>query len=320
MPGFLPTTRHRFIGVDISQQAIKVVELSRSRGKFMLQGYAIEPLPAGLTGHQTGAESKSVVQALQRALEKAAVVTSNAIVGIPDGQVICKTLEVEAGLNEIELELHVRLEAEQHIPYALEDVALDFEVQGFSSSHPGRINVQVAACRQEALEWHRCVLTSAGLTPRVVTVQAHALARGVEAMAPNVALQDAVAVLDLAPRAIFLSVVCQGQVIHSRELRLEPEAAEQHGFENTISGHLERELELFAQSGIEETIAMIILAGEAATTPGLRQWIETRLGTPTRTANPFSTMSLEPALAPEALLCDAPVLLTACGLALRGFD
>ncbi|KAB0487071.1 type IV pilus biogenesis protein PilM [Pseudomonas psychrophila] len=320
MPGFLPTTRHRFIGVDISQQAIKVVELSRSRGKFMLQGYAIEPLPAGLTGHQTGAESKSVVQALQRALEKAAVVTSNAIVGIPDGQVICKTLEVEAGLNEIELELHVRLEAEQHIPYALEDVALDFEVQGFSSSHPGRINVQVAACRQEALEWHRCVLTSAGLTPRVVTVQAHALARGVEAMAPNVALQDAVAVLDLAPRAIFLSVVCHGQVIYSRELRLEPEAAEQHGFENTISGHLERELELFAQSGIEETIAMIILAGEAATTPGLRQCIETRLGTPTRTANPFSTMSLEPALAPEALLCDAPVLLTACGLALRGFD
>ena len=320
MPGFLPTTRHRFIGVDISQQAIKVVELSRSRGKFMLQGYAIEPLPAGLTGHQTGAESKSVAQALQRALEKAAVVTSNAIVGIPDGQVICKTLEVEAGLNEIELELHVRLEAEQHIPYALEDVAMDFEVQGFSSSHPGRINVQVAACRQEALEWHRCVLTSAGLTPRVVTVQAHALARGVEVMAPNVALQDAVAVLDLAPRAISLSVVCQGQVIHSRELRLEPEAAEQHGFEKTISGHLERELELLAQSGIEETIAMIILAGEAATTPGLRQCIETRLGTPTRTANPFSTMSLEPALAPEALLCDAPVLLTACGLALRGFD
>ena len=73
-------------------------------------------------------------------------------------------------------------------------------------------------------------------------------------------------------------------------------------------------------SGIEEAIAMIILAGEAATTPGLRQCIETRLGTPTRTANPFSTMSLEPALAPEALLCDAPVLLTACGLALRGFD
>lgn len=204
MPGFLPTTRHRFIGVDISQQAIKVVELSRSRGKFMLQGYAIEPLPAGLTGHQTGAESKSVVQALQRALEKAAVVTSNAIVGIPDGQVICKTLEVEAGLNEIELELHVRLEAEQHIfLMRLKTWRWISKFKVFSSSHPGRINVQVAACRQEALEWHRCVLTSAGLTPRVVTVQAHALARGVEAMAPNVALQDAVAVLDLAPRAIF---------------------------------------------------------------------------------------------------------------------
>ena len=320
MPGLLPRTRQRYLGVDISPQAIKIVELSRSQGRFKLQGYAIEPLPVGLVGHQTGAESKSAVQVLLGALEKAAVVTSDAIVGMPDGQVICKTLEVDAGLSEVELELHVRLEAEQYIPYALEDVALDFEVQGFSSSHPGRINVQMAACRQEALEWHCSVLIGAGLTPQVVAVQAHALARGVEAMAAGLALQGAVAVLDLAPHATLLSVVRQGQVIYSRELLLEPGAAEEHAFENTVSEHLERGLELFGQSGAEDTIVMIILAGETATTPGLSQCIEARLGTPTRTANPFLAMSLEPALAPEALLCDAPVLLTACGLALRGFD
>ncbi|WP_339474923.1 type IV pilus biogenesis protein PilM [Pseudomonas sp. RL_5y_Pfl2_69] len=320
MPGFLPRTRQRCLGVDISQQSIKIVELSRSKGRLKLQGYAIEPLPAGLTELQTGAESKSVVQVLLRALEKAAVVTRDAIVGMPDGQVICKTLEIEAGLNEVELELHVRLEAEQYIPYALDDVALDFEVQDVSSTHPGRVRVQMAACRQEVLEWHRSVLTGAGLSPRVVAVQAHALACGVEAMTAGMALQGAVAVLDLATHAALLSVVYQGQVVYYRELLPEHGDTEAHGFENRVSGHLERGLELFFQSGVEGTIDMIILAGEAATTPGLSQWIESRLGRPTRAANPFLTMNLEPGLAPEALLCDAPVLLTACGLALRGFD
>nr|WP_262383816.1 pilus assembly protein PilM [Pseudomonas fragi] len=65
---------------------------------------------------------------------------------------------------------------------------------------------------------------------------------------------------------------------------------------------------------------MIVLAGEAAVVPGLAQRVESRLGTPTRIANPFVQMDQAPTLTLEALLCDAPLLLTACGLALRGFD
>ena len=268
----------------------------------------MEPLPAGLMDDQTGAEAKSVVPVLVRALEQAAVMARDAIIAVPDGQVICKTLEVEAGLSEVELELHVRLEAEQHIPCALDDMALDFEVLEHLSSQPGRVNVLMAACRQEALEWQRSVLTGAGLIPCVVAVQSHALGRGVGAMTAGLARDVAVAVVDGAARAGVLSIVQQGRVIYSREL------AGAHAFEVTLVEHLQHELELFGPVGL------IVLAGEAAVVPGLAQRVESRLGTPTRIANPFVQMDQAPALTPEALLCDAPLLLTACGLALRGFD
>ena len=268
----------------------------------------MEPLPAGLMDDLTGAEAKSVVPVLVRVLEQAAVMARDAIIAVPDGQVICKTLEVEAGLSEVELELHVRLEAEQHIPCALDDMALDFEVLEHLSSQPGRVNVLMGACRQEALEWHRSVLTGAGLIPRVVAVQSHALGRGVGAMTAGLARDVAVAVVDGAARAGVLSIVQQGRVIYSREL------AGAHAFEVTLVEHLQHELELFGPVGL------IVLAGEAAVVPGLARRVESRLGTPTRIANPFIQMDHTPTLTPEALLCDAPLLLTACGLALRGFD
>ena len=320
MPGLFPQTRQRCVGVQIGQQSIKLVELSRSQGRFKLQSYAMEPLPAGLVNDQTGAEAKSVVPVLLRALEKAQVIARDAIIAMPDGQVICKSLEVEAGLSEVEFELHVRFEAEQYIPYALDDMALDFELQDHPSNHTGPARVLMVACRQEALEWHCSVLTGAGLVPRVVAVQAHALVRGVEAMTAGQALNGAVAVVDFAPHTILLSIVQQGQVIYVRELLCGQATAGAQAFETTIVEELERELGLFADSGVDGRIGLIVLAGEAAMDPLLAQRVESRLGTPTRIANPFALMDLDPSLTPEALLCDAPVLLTACGLALRGFD
>lgn len=269
---------------------------------------------------QTGAGPESVVQILLKALDSAGVQASDAIVAIPDGLLISRVIEVEPGLNEVELELHVRLEAEQYVPYALDDMALDFEVQGRSASHPGRVDVLMVACRHEVLEWYRSVLAGAGLTPRVVAVQAHGLASGVEAMTAGMVLNGAVAVLELGAHASLLSVVRQGQAICVRELLFGQAGVDEQAFKTNVARHLEHGLEVFAASGVAGPIGMLVLAGEGAATPGLSQWLEARFGMPTHIANPFLATHLDPALAPEALLCDAPALLTACGLAMRGFD
>ena len=324
MPGLFCKTRHLCAGVDISPQAIKIVELRRSRGRFRLQSYAMEPLPAGLMDDLTCVEPESVIQVLRKALKKAGVQACDAVVAMPDELLISKTIEVEAGLGEADLELHVRLEAEPYIPYALEDVALDFEVKGRSADDSGQIDVHMVACRLEALEWYRSVLTGAGLTPRVVAVQAQALARGVDAMvsdlSPRGALVVAVLEVEFGGHGAVLSIVRQGQVIYSRKLPFGQGTAGEQAFKEMLVQQLEGGLELFLRSGSEGAVNVIVLAGAVAATPGLGRWVQARLGMPVRVANPFSAMDLNPVFTSEALLCDAPMLLTACGLALRGVE
>ena len=318
MSGYFRNARQRYLGVDIGLHAIKVVELSRSHGTFQLQGYGIEPLAGVLLDDLTGVDPKSAAQALVKVLGTASVVARDAVVAVPDTQVICKNLEVDAGLSEEDLELYVRLEAEQYIPYALDEVALDFEVLGCVPNNPERLNVLLVTCRQQTLDWYEAVLSHAGLKARVIAVQAHALAQAVEALTPSVTgllTPGAVAVVDFAPRTTVLSVVQQGQVLYSRELLFGWDELEDQAFNRLALQHIRRALEPFV-----EPLASLVLSGAAASRSGLSAWLEEQLGVHTQVANPFALMSVNPLLTPQALLCDAPMLLTACGLALRGFD
>lgn len=323
MFGLFSKTRQRCVGVDISSHAIKIVELSRKRGVFELQAYAIESLPTVLVDDQTSTEPKSVIAVLCRALAKAGGVARDAVVALPDTQVICKVLELEAGLNESDLELHVRLEAEQYVPYALEEMALDYAVLGHSPVCPERVSVLLVTCRKETLEWYQQVLAGAGLKAQVVEIQAHGLVLGTDWMLRSITADQAggaVAVVDFAPDTTRLSIVQEDQVVYTRELLFERGSLGEEAFRACAVEHLRRGLELFAESGAQEKVGLIVLSGVAASSAGLSQWVEVQLGTPTHLANPFVGMNVNPALAPEALFCDAPLLLAACGLAMRGFD
>ena len=318
MSGYFRNARQRYLGVDIGLHAIKVVELSRSHGTFQLESYGIEPLAAVLMDDLTRVDPKSAGQALVKALGTASVVARDAVVAVPDTQIICKNLELDAGLSEDDLELYVRLEAEQYIPYALEELALDFEVMGCVPNNPERLNVLLVTCRQQTLDWYEAVLSHAGLKARVIAVHAHALERALEALAPcatGLQTPGAVAVVDFAPHTTVLSVVREGQLLYSRELLFGCDALADEAFNSIALQHIRRGLEPFV-----EPLASLVLSGAAASRSGLSTWLEAQLGLPTQVANPFALMRINPLLTPQALLCDAPLLLTACGLALRGFD
>lgn len=319
MSGLLTRKYHRCLGIDISAQSIKIVELSRSRSLFTLEAYVIEPLPVPCSDDLTGTDPKSVARVLIQALQRVGVLARDAVVAVPDAQVICKTLAVEADLADEDLELYVRLEAEQYVPYALADVALDFEVQGCSSRHPGRVDVLLVACRQVTLDWYQAVLSSTGLKARVITVQTHGLARAIDVMA-GAQLSHTIAVVDFGFQTTRLSILHQGQVIYFHELLFGSDGFDDEMFETVTVENIGRVLVLFAESGIEGVVSSILLCGAVACRAGLSPCIEARFGVPAQWANPFATMNLNPLLAPEALCCDAPVLLTACGLALMGFD
>lgn len=352
MPTLFRKKSDTLLGIDISSSAVKLVELSRSAGRYQIEAYAIEPLPANAMVDRNLAEVEGVAQALTRALARSRSKVRQAAVALPGSAVIGKLLEMEAGLSEEELENLLRLEADQYIPYPLDEVALDFEVLGPAPRNPERAEVLLAACRKENVEAREAALALAGVEARVVEVEAHALERACALLQPCEDKPAAlVAVLDVGATLTTFSVLQGERTLYSREQLFggrqlveelqsryamsaaEAEQALRQGglppgcadevllsFQDSVLQQAARCLQFFFAAGQFAAVDHVLLAGGTAALPGLAERLAEHLGTPCSVANPFLAMGVGSRVGARALAADAPALLTACGLALRSFD
>jgi type IV pilus assembly protein PilM len=353
VPGLFNKKANTLLGIDISSTSVKLLELSRQGDRYRVEAYAVEPLPASAVIEKNIAELEGVGQALSRVLIKAKTSLRNVAVAVAGSAVITKTIEMDAGLSDDEMESQLKIEADQYIPYPLDEVAIDFEVQGASARNPERVNVLLAACRKENVEVREAALTLAGLTARVVDVEAYALERSFGLLANQLAAskERLVAVVDIGATMTTLSVLHNGRIIYTREqlfggrqlteeiqrrynLTVEQAglAKKQGGlpddyvrevlqpFREALVQQVSRSLQFFFASGQYHSVDQILLAGGTASVPGLDRLIEQQLGTPTQVANPFAEMTLNSKVNAAALTSDAPAMMIACGLALRSFD
>ena len=354
LPEFFSKKSNAVLGIDISSTSVKLLELSRTGNRYRVEAYAVEPLPANAVVEKNLVEVEGVGLALGRVLAKSRAATRQAAVAVAGSAVITKLVEMDAGLSDEELETQLKLEADQYIPYPLEEVAIDFEVQGPAPRNPERVDVLLAACRKENVEAREAALALAGLSARVVDVEAYALERTYGLLAPQLdgGRQDlSVAVVDIGATMTTLSVLRGGRTLYTREqlfggrqlteeiqrrygLSLEeaglakrqgglPDAYESEvlqPFREAVAQQVSRSLQFFFASGQLHEVDYILLAGGTASIPGIAQLIEERLGTPTRVANPFAGMTLSSRINAAALAADAPALMIACGLAMRSFD
>jgi type IV pilus assembly protein PilM len=352
--GLFNKKSNTLLGIDISSTSVKLLELSRQGERYRVEAYAVEPLPVGAVIEKNIAELEGVGLALTRVLVKARTGLKNVAVAVAGSAVITKTIEMDAGLSDDEMESQLKFEADQYIPYPLDEVAIDFEVQGASVRNPERVNVLLAACRKENVEVREAVLTLAGLTARVVDVEAYALERSFGLLASRLAVSQerlTVAVVDIGATMTTLSVLHGGRIIYTREQlfggrRLTEEIQRRYGltpeqadlakkqgglpddydsevlqpFREALVQQVSRSLQFFFASGQYNAVDHILLAGGTASVPGLERLIGQQLGTPTQVANPFSEMILGSKVNGAALASDAPALMIACGLALRSFD
>ncbi|WP_455914013.1 pilus assembly protein PilM [Pseudomonas syringae] len=342
------------LGIDISSTSVKLLELSRSGNRYKVESYAVEPLPANAVVEKNIAELEGVGSALTRLLVKAKSNVKIAAVAVAGSAVITKTIEMDAGLSDDEMENQLKLEADQYIPYPLEEVAIDFEVQGYSTRNPERVEVLLAACRKENVEVREAALALAGLTARVVDVEAYALERSFGLLSAQLGQdheQLTVAVIDIGATMTTLSVLHNGRIIYTREQlfggrQLTEEIQRRYGlsvseaglakkqgglpddyvmevlqpFKDAVVQQVSRSLQFFFAAGQYNRVDYIMLAGGTASISGLDRLIQERLGTPTLVANPFADMALSVKVNAGALASDAPALMIACGLALRSFD
>ncbi|MGD2073307.1 MAG: pilus assembly protein PilM [Gammaproteobacteria bacterium] len=342
------------VGLDISSSAVKLLELSRNGKRFRVESYAIEPLRPNSVVEKNITDVEAVGEAIRRAVKRAGARTRNAAVAVAGSSVITKVVPMPNTLSEDELHNQIELEADQYVPYPLEEVSLDFEVLGPSDSNQDTVDVLLAACRTETVDMRTAAVESGGLDTRVVDVEAYATENAFQLLVdqvPDQGVDKTVALVDVGSSMTTLNVLHDAKLIYTRDQvfggkQLTEEIMRRYGlsyeeagmakrqgglpenyasevlepFKEAMCQQVSRSLQFFFGSSQYNSVDQVLLAGGSASIPGVTDLIQDRLGIETRIANPFASMSLSSRVKPQSLGNDAPALLIACGLALRSFD
>ncbi|HET7096524.1 MAG TPA: type IV pilus assembly protein PilM, partial [Casimicrobiaceae bacterium] len=209
------------IGIDLSSTALKLVELSESgKGTYRLERYAIEPLVRDVVVDGNIANLDLVSDALKRAHKRLGTRNRNAALALPSAMVITKKIIVPAGQKEEDLELLVEAEANQYIPFALDEVNLDFQTLGPAPNNPDESEVLIAASRKEKVEDRVAVAEAAGLKPRVMDVESYAMQQAFELISPTLPASGRdqnIALVDIGAHVTHFYVLRNGQFLFSRD-------------------------------------------------------------------------------------------------------
>ena len=350
----LGTKKLAVVGLDISSTSCKLLELVRAGSRYKVEAYAVEPLPQDAVSEREIRDPEAVGEAIKRVLSRSRSGVKHAAVAVAGSAVITKTILMDKSLSEDEMESQIQVEADQYIPYPLEEVALDFEVVGESEKAPDKVDVLLAASRSENVYSRVDAVELGGLSTKVVDVEAYAMERAfqlLENQLPDQGEGKVIAVVDIGATITSLSVLEDFKTIYTREqvfggAQLTEEIQRRYGlsfeeagmakkqgglpddyepevlepFKEAVIQQVSRSLQFFYSSSQYSEVDHVVLAGGCAVIDGLDDMLEERLGVSASIANPFADMSLAKRVNAQALSIDAPSLMICCGLALRSFD
>ena len=343
------------LGLDISSSSVKLVELSKDKGgNLVLERCAIEPLERGWITDGNIEKFDEVADAVRRLVKKSGAKTKNVAMALPPSAVITKKIILPGGLTDVELELQVETEANQYIPFPLEEVSLDFCVIGPSTASVGDLDVMIAASRREKVQDIQGLAEAAGLKPVIVDVESYAsrlaTARLIENL-PNHGVGTIVALFEVGAMTTSMQVIRDDEVLYDRDqafggAQLTQLIVRQYGFsleeaetkkrsgelpddyESTVLKpfvesmvqEIGRALQFFFTSTPHNKVDHILLAGGSSALPGLTQAVTLQTTFACTLLNPFEGMEMGDGVRLKKMTREAPSYLTSCGLALRRFS
>lgn len=341
------------LGLDVSSTTVKLLELSYSGDRYRVESYAVSSLPQDAVIEKNVNDVDGVANAVRSVVAQSRTKLKTVAAAVAGSSVITKMIDMPDGLSEDDLETQLTLEADQYIPYPLEEVAIDFEIQGPSPEREGQVEVLLAACRRETIDSRVEAVEGAEMTAKIMDVEAYAMERAFSLVQNQLDLDgdSTVAVVDIGATMTTLSVLHAGQTIYTREQlfggkQLTDEIMRRYGlpleeaglakkqgglpddyepevlepFKDAVVQQVARSLQFFFSSSQYNDVDHIILAGGVSSMEGLPELVQEKLGTPATLANPFADMSISSRVNAVALSSDAPAMMIACGLALRSFD
>ncbi len=348
--------KHRpLIGLDITTSSVKLIELGMAGGQYRVESYAAEATPQNSVNEKAVVDPTSVGDVVRRAVKRSGARSRECAIAISGDAAITKIIQMPASLNEGELEGQVELQADQYIPFPMEEVSYDFEILGPAEHDPDMVDVLLVATRTENVEQRQAAVEAAGLKARIVDVEAFALenaCRLLKHQMPDEGFEHNVAVVDFGASSTTFSVLRDLKVMYTRDFafggqQLTEEIMRTYGlsledagrakkegglpsnyepevldpFIDDMTQQVSRSLQFFlASGGGREQPEQILVCGGCANIPGVADVIGSRVGIPTEIGNPLGDMKLASRARSAGVMKDATALLTACGLALRSFD
>jgi type IV pilus assembly protein PilM len=342
------------LGLDISSSSVKLVELSLSKaGNLVLDRCAIEPLERGWIIDGNVEKFDEVAEAVRRLVKKSGTKTKNVAMALPASAVITKKIILPGGLSDAELEIQVESEANQYIPFSLDEVSLDFCVVGPSAASSGDVEVLIAASRKEKVQDRQGLAEAAGLRPVIVDVESYAsrlaTARLIEKLPEN-GVDIMVALFEVGALTTSMQVIKNDDVLYERDqafggAQLTQLIVRQYGFSpeeaegkkrsgdlpedyesgvlkpfvDTTAQEIGRALQFFFTSTPNNRVDYVLLAGGSSSLPGLAEAVTQQTSFACLLANPFDGMELGGNVREKKMRREASSYLTSCGLALRRF-
>lgn len=350
--GFFRTPKS-LIGLDIGSSAVKAVELARARRRPLVVACGAAPVPPGAIVAGTIVQPEAVADAVRRALHGGGTArqgtfsSAEVCTSLPGGTVIVKRITLPV-MTASELDESIRWEAEQHIPFDLQDINLDYQIldDGTGADARGGMEVLVVAAKKEQVGDRTSVVAQAGRSAAVVDVDSFALQNVYEwnhgfepgrlVMLLNAGASALTVTLLFGDRSLVSREIPIGGHAYTdalqRELGLSFAAAEhlklgvpiaEATFEDAratidalteqLLGEIEKTVEFLKPTMTTDRVGRIVLSGGASQVEGLRRALQDRFNAPVEPLDPFRVIDVDPAIGP----LPSPVVGVAVGLALR---
>jgi type IV pilus assembly protein PilM len=337
------------IGLDIGSSYIKTVKLKESKGGYELELFDIHPLPPELVVDGSIIDSLRLTDSIKEMIKKAGIKSKEAVISISGhSSVIIKRISLPE-MSEEELSESIKFEAEQYVPFDIDDVNLDFQIIG-PKEEAGQMDVILVAVKKEIINEYTSVVKEAGLTPIIVDIDSFAL-ENMYGINYEIEAEKNVALLNIGASTINVSILkggisvftrdsSLGSNIHAealqREFNIPYETAERlkrgESVENVaeedahaviesaseeILGEIVRSFDYYRSATLQEDISKVILSGGCALLKNFASMIAEKAGVETRVVEPFRNIRIPKRFDTVYIEEMAPIMAVAVGLALR---
>lgn len=341
------------VGIDIGSHSAKAVLLSQGNEGFIIENFAIEPMPRGSVVDREIQDIEAVGVVIAKIRKKISAKATDAAAAVSGQTVITKVIYMDVTLTEEELASQIEIEADSLIPFPLDEVSLDFETLDINESDPSKVNVLLSAARTESIEARVAALDAGDFHAKVIDVESYAVGRAYDlclTQLPDDAKDKIVAIVDIGSTVTLFSATSAGKHIYSRdqmfggeqytrsivsyynksfeqaeEAKTTNDLPPNYTFEVLAPFHtvlmqqIRRAIQMFLTTSGQVKVDYLLISGGTAALEGIESLLTEELGIHTVIANPFNDMSYGDSIEQEELASVAPQLMVATGLALRSF-